>query len=258
MKRFWMILLALVLCASCAMAESAATYVLTPLYEAPDMAAQVLMRYRIGVRVEVIRDAGEGFVQVNAGDQGGSLMGYMEKRNLVFGEENIRSFHAERVTYRGAEGQTCTLYSYPDIRAPIIDPEFNITVKEVLGEKNGEWLHVREHEGGTGFVALEELEGEYAHYEAASYIVAEPLENELSRKEALVEAKSFILKNNPDIDAAYLERCIAEMDILYYYETPSMLTYTIQFRDPDTGYIYAGVSFLVEGMQIVKVSFGNG
>lgn len=259
MKRVLAILLGLLLWRSgCALGETAATYILTPLYSAPTAQAEQLMTYRIGVRVEIIRDTGTGFVQVNVGEQGGGLMGYMEMRDLAFSEENIRAFRAERVTYRGAEGQTCKLYSYPDKEAPVIDPEFNITVKEVIGEKDGQWLHVKEFGGGTGFVALDELEGEYAYYEAAPYIAAEPMEHELSREEALVEARYWIAKGKPEIDAQQLELCPAEVDVSYYYKTPGKLVYHIEFRDPDDGQIYANISFLVSGRQIEDVNYGVG
>lgn len=258
MKRSVVLLFMLLCFCGAAKAQEAAAFVRAPLYAAPDTDAQQLMCYNIGTRVEVIREAGAGFVQVNVGKEGGSLMGYMEKRDLEFGEQSIRAFRAERVTCRGAETQTCKLYSYPDKEAPVISEAFDISVRQVLGVKDGQWLHVQEMDGTTGFVARDELTGESLYYDAAPYIEAEPMEGELSREDALDEAKARLVENQPDLDLARLERCAVEMDVLYYYELPDQLTYTIDFRDPDTGYIYTGVSFLVKGKEIVKVSFGNG
>ena len=258
MKRILWALLAMLLLTPCAAAESAAAFTRAPLLAAPNEGAQELMRYHIGTRVEVVREVDASYVQVNVGEVGGSLMGYMDRRCLEFGEKNIRAFRAECVTYRGAEGQTCRLYSYPDKDAPVLDPAFHLAVKQVLGYREGEWLHVREYEGGTGFVALDELTGEAPHYDAAPYTHTEPVEGELSCEAALLEAKRRILQENPEMDAAHLDACAAEMDILYYYETPAQLTYSIGFRNPETGALDAGISFLVEGMEIVKVSFGNG
>lgn len=256
-KLLWMLLM-LALCIPCASAQEAAAFTRAPLLDAPNEAGEELMRYYIGTRVEVVREVDACFVQVNVGTEGGSLMGYMDRRDLEFGEENIRSFRAERVTFRGMEGQTCKLYSFPDKSAPVIDPEFNLTVKRVIGYKGDEWLHVQEFEGGTGFVARDEIEGEAAHYDAAPYMYTQPLEGELSLEAALTEARRLILEENPAMDAAYLDARVPEIDVLYYYGTPEQLTYSIDFRSPETGYIDAGVSFLVEGETIIKVSFGNG
>ena len=258
MKRSIALLLAFLgLCATAA-AQEAAVFVRAPLYDAPEANAQEIMRYHIGTRVEVIREADAQYVQVNVGEAGGSLMGYMEKRDLEFDEAAIRAFQAERVTCRGAETQTCTLYSYPDKAAPILDGAFNVSARQVLGVKDGQWLHVQEIDGATGFVARDELTDESLYYDAAPYIHTQPMESELSREAALEEAKARLKEKKTDLDMERLERCTMEMDILFYYELPDQLTYTIDFRDPETGYIYTGVSFLVKGKEIVKVSFGNG
>lgn len=255
------LLAALMLTAGGALAQetcsSAAAFVRAPLYDAPDTGAQELMRYYVGTRVEVIREADAEFVQVVVGDAGGSLMGYMEKRDLAFGEAEIRAFQAEWVTYRDVETQTCRLYSYPDKSAPVIDEAFNLTVQRVIGAQGDQWLHVEVFEGGTGFVALDELEGETVHEEAAPYIEAEPTEDELTRGEALERAKQILLEQQ-GADAQMLGRCKAEVKVLYYYETPGQLLYSISFCDPDTGYLYAGIDLLAEGKSIVHVSFGNG
>lgn len=258
MKRSIALLLVFLgLCAT-ASAQEAAVFVRAPLYDAPEANAQEMMRYHIGTRVEIVREVDAGFVLVNVGSEGGSLMGYMEKRDLEFDEAAIRAFQAERVTCRGAETQTCTLYSYPDKAAPILDGAFNVSARQVLGVKDGQWLHAQGIDGATGFVARDELTDESLYYDAAPYIHTQPMESELSREEALEEAKARLKEKQPDLDMERLERCGVEMDILFYYELPDQLTYTIDFRDPETGYIYTGVSFLVKGKEIVKVSFGNG
>lgn len=270
MKRMLAILLALLLAAPCALAQKtyAATQVETDLLAAPHEHADVLMRYYIGTRVEVIREADDTYVQVNVGDEGGSLMGYMEKRKLVLGEENIRSVQAERVHIRGAETQTCRLYSYPDKLAPVLDEQFNISVRDVWGYRGDKWLHVKEYKGTTGFVARDELEGESVHIDDAPYIHAEPMEGELTREEAIAFARETILGSEDpaqfsgtpgvQITEEGLSRCSAECDLLYYFDTPGTVQYSVVFREPVTGYIYAGVDFLAQGKDIVTISSGNG
>ena len=90
MKRFFaaLLLAALALCACCAPAmadDAASTAVTAGLYDTPREGGAVRMTYYPGVRVEVLREANEDFVQVNVGREGGSLTGYMRKAELVFG-----------------------------------------------------------------------------------------------------------------------------------------------------------------------------
>ena len=101
MKRlFAMLLLAAALCASCALAENtASTARSAALCDTPREGGEVLMTYYPGVRVEVLREVNTGYVQVNVGDPGGSLTGYMRKEDLVFGEEAVRQNRPLEVCY---------------------------------------------------------------------------------------------------------------------------------------------------------------
>ena len=272
MKKMSMILAALllVLCCSSGLADDgrACAKVMADLLDAPNAEAHVMMRYYIGTRVEVVREVDAAYVQVNVGEQGGSLMGYMEKRDLAFGEEAIRQVRAEAVSYTAEVGARCRLYSYPDKLAPVSDAEFDISCKSVLGYRQGDWLHVDDGLGHTGFVARDEVELTDQDYRNAIFIYVEPAEDEMTREEAIAYARGVLLSAEDDstytevegveITAEKLDACIPECDLLYYYEMPEVTMYSILFRDPDTGYVYAGIDFLTQGREVVKISHGNG
>ena len=272
MKKMSLILAALLLCLCCSSALAddgrACAKVMADLLDAPNVGANVMMRYYIGTRVEVVREVDNTYVLVNVGKQGGSLMGYMEKRDLAFGEEAIRQVRAEAVSYTAEVGSRCKLYSYPDKLAPVSDEAFDISYKSVLGYHQGDWLHVDDGLGNTGFVARDEVELTDQDYHNAIFIYVEPAEDEMTREEAIAYAKQTLLAekdygeymDHPDtvLTEEQLERCTAEVDILYYYETPEVVMYSVQFRYPETGYVYAGIDFLTQGREIVKISHGNG
>ena len=88
MKRSLMILLTVLLCVAvgCAQAERSLVAQETALLAAPNADAEVLMAYYVGTEVEVLREADGTYVQVNVGDPGGSLMGYMAAADLAIGE----------------------------------------------------------------------------------------------------------------------------------------------------------------------------
>lgn len=247
--------LTLSLCCAAALGEYACAQVTADLLDAPKKDAQVLMRYCIGTRVEVVREVDDTYVQVNAGKPGGSLMGYMERRDLVFGERALRQVRAESVTYMPTEIEaTCRLYSYPDAQAPVIDEAFHIGLKQAMGSKDGEWLHVEDGLGGTGFVRRSEIELSGPHWENAFFIYVEPDADEMTREAAIDLARKTILESEkPGI---YTDG--AALDILYYYEMPDVLMYSVQFRDPQTGYLYAAIDFLIDGYDVVQTAHGNG
>jgi len=272
MKRMSMFLLSLLLCLCCTVGmadtSSACTKVMADLLDAPHAKANVLMRYYIGTRVEVVREVDSDYVQVNVGAKGGSLMGYMEKRDLAFGEKEIRAVRAEAVSYTAEVGARCRLYSYPDKLAPVSNAEFDISVKSVLGYRQGDWLHVDDGLGHTGFVARDEIALTDQFYHNAAFIYVEPAEDEMTRAEAIIFARGALLSAEDDstytemegleITAERLDACIVECDLLYYYEMPEVTMYSILFRDPDTGHVYAGIDFLTQGREVIKISHGNG
>lgn len=268
MKRMLAVLMMIFLAGLCAgaladdYAGPAATAVRAGLYDAPQEGAAELMRYYIGVRVEVVREVDSKYVQVNVGEPGGSLTGYMRKEELAFGEKALRGVQAESVTY---SGERCRLYSYFDTRSPVIDEDFDINYKSVLGFSGDAWLHVENGLGATGFVSLQEagLTGPDIRY--AIFTRVQPAPDELPFEDAIAYAREKILEDaqtgvyqDGEIDADVLAACRGEVTAYYYYEMPDAVVYCVSFWMPDGERYYAGIDFTVQGMQIVKESYGNG
>lgn len=244
--------------------ESAATATRAGLYAAPREGAQELMRYYTGTRVEVVREVDAQYVQVNVGTPEGSLMGYMRRDDLVFGEEAIRSVWPEEALCVEAQGQTCTLYRYMDERSEVIDPAF--LPWQVIGEREDGWLHCLYGTGQTGFINRSELPDMRVEADVAPYIRVEPMEGELTRAEAIGWARAQIL--GPDgaqylsvwpgeVDAQRLSQCTPEVDLLMYDVSSGVITYVVTFCEAD-GTIYAGLSFQTETGDVVSVHAGNG
>lgn len=265
-KTVAMILLALgmLLGAGALASESAATATRAGLYAAPREGAQELMRYYIGTRVEVVREVDAQYVQVNVGREGGSLMGYMRRDSLVFGEEAIRSVWPEEALCVETQGKTCTLYRYMDERSEVIDPAF--LPWQVIGAQEDGWLHCVYGTGQTGFINRFELPDMRVEADIAPYIRVEPTEGELSRAEAIGWARAQIL--GPDgaqylsvwpgeVDEQRLSECTPEVDMLMYDVSSGVITYVVNFREAD-GTIYAGLSFQAKARDIVSLSAGNG
>ena len=268
MKRIVMLLLlALCLCAGATGAlasESAATAVRAGLFDAPREGAQELMRYYVCTRVEVVREVDAQYVQVNVGKPGGSLMGYMRREDLVFGEAAIRSVWPEEALCVNAQGQTCVLYGYMDERSEVIDPAY--TPWQVLGAQENGWLHCLYDDGRTGFVDRCAIPQMQIEVDGAPYILVEPMEGELTRAQAIATAREQIL--GPDgaqylgvwpgeVDEPRLARCSPEAELLMYHVASGIITYVVLFREAD-GSIYAGLSFEAKGNEIVSLHAGNG
>jgi len=268
MKRIGIMLLLLLSLCACALAEEsigpAATAVRASLYDMPKQDAAELMRYFVGVRVEVVREVDAEYVQVNVGEQGGSLMGYMRKADLAFGEAEIRRVRAENATY-SAGGAQCRLYSYCDARSPVIRSDYDIDCKSVLGVRGDAWLHVEDEVGVTGFVSLEEIEVAGPEVSYAIFARVQPAPNEPTFEEAIAHAREKIAADaeagryqDGPIQADVLAACEGRVTAYYFYDTPDRVMYSVLFLTPDTGMVYAGIDLMVEGAQIVEESYGNG
>ena len=267
MKRFLLLMLALLLLVPCALAQEAAVCKETPLLAAPDAQSQTLMRYYIGTRVEVIREADADYVQVNVGKKGGSLMGYMAKEDLAFGEKAIRQVRADVMLYY-TSGVPCTLYGAPDTRAEVIDAQFGLDYKQALGYLGDEWLHVEDGLGGTGFVCRDAVRLTRAEWMQASHIYVEPAEDELSVPDAVEAAKALLLADyaagrNLNIGMENLSeegfaQCTPNVKVLYRYDAPDRLEYQVDFWMEGHLGAYAYIYLIVSGEEIVSHYYGNG
>lgn len=268
MKRFILVLMVFLLLAPCALAqEVAAVRTETPLLVSPSLDAQVLMRYYIGTRVEVIREANAEFVQVNVGKPGGSLMGYMAKEDLAMGEKAARQVRADVMLYY-TSSVPCTLYSAPDVLSNVIDAQFGLDYKQALGYLNDDWLHVEDGLGGTGFVCRGEVSLTRAEWMQASHIYVEPTEGELSLEAAVQAAKRILLEDyaagrNLNIGMENLSeegfaQCTASVKVLYRYDAPDVLEYQVDFWMEGHLGAYAYIYLTVSGEEIVSHYYGNG
>ena len=245
MKRlFVMLLLAAALCASCALAENtASTARSAALCDTPREGGEVLMTYYPGVRVEVLREVNTGYVQVNVGDPGGSLTGYMRKEDLVFGEEAVRQNRPLEVCY---ERTGFTMYSYCDERSDVL-MERGDAALYAMGEQGG-WIHAAVYADSgriTGFVQRDADWEDVRKTAYAAGIRTQPVEGEPSPEDAIAAARAHILADgrqaNGTSDAitqALLDSCTVQVDMEYTYDTGDMpgespLWYLVTFFYPD-------------------------
>ena len=245
MKRILpMLLLAAALCASCALAENtASTARSAALCDTPREGGEVLMTYYPGVRVEVLREVNTGYVQVNVGDPGGSLTGYMRKEDLVFGEEAVRQNRPLEVCY---ERTGFTMYSYCDERSDVL-MERGDAALYAMGEQGG-WIHAAVYADSgriTGFVQRDADWEDVRKTAYAAGIRTQPVEGEPSPEDAIAAARAHILADgrqangtSDTITQALLDSCTVQVDMEYTYDTGDMpgespLWYLVTFFYPD-------------------------
>jgi len=268
-KRICVCLLALLLCAACTgtLAERTLTARMTDLLDAPDDGAQALMRYYVGVEVEIVREAAAGYVLVNVGELGGSLMGYMKKENLAVGEIASREVRPDMVECF-ANWQECTLYSAPDTLSEAVRKGFYVEGATVLGYVHDQWMHMKSDYGETGFVSLEELGEVDKEVRQAYTLVVHVMEDELSVEDAVEEAKRILIEDyesgaNRNMGMGYpltregLDACDVDVRAVRYVGYDH-LHYEIDFKDPETQAYYAWIILDVEGMDVLSYSYGNG
>ena len=268
MKKAMGLLLTVLLFLACtgALAERTVVAKMTDLLDAPDEKAQTLMRYYVGVEVDVVRDVDAAYVQVNVGEPGGSLMGYMKKEHLAMGETAAREV-IPYIVECSADFKECTLYSAPDMLSPVVNRGFYVEGASVLGYLNEAWLHVVSDYGGTGFVSLEELGEVRRDVREAKTFGVEPMENELSIEAAIEEAKRILLEDyasgaNHNMGMGELTReglDASSVEVrVHRYAGYKYLHYEVDFRDPMTQEYYAWIILDVEDMDVVSHSYGNG
>ena len=245
MKRILaMLLLVAALCASCALAENtASTARSAALCDTPREGGQVLMTYYPGVRVEVLREVNTEYVQVNVGDPGGSLTGYMRKEELVFGEEAVRQNRPLEVCY---EWTDWTMYSYCDVRSDVLIGHGGAYLY-AMGEHGG-WIHAVVDAGSERITGFVQRDAEWEDIRKTAYaagIRTQPTESEPSPEDAIAAARAHILADgrqangtSETITQALLDTCTVQVDMEYTYDTgdvpgESPLWYLVTFFYPD-------------------------
>lgn len=277
MKRFLVCLIFFLLLAPCALAleTAASTKGHATLFDAPEEAAKGLMRYNPGTRVEVIREANAEYVQVNAGKPGGSLMGYMKKEDLVFGEKAIRENRPIDVCYRHTGWP---LYSYCDTQSTLLKESME-SYCYAIGEYK-DWMHVKlQTEAGeiTGFVKKRDTP-EWGRirtsFDYASQLRTFPTGDEPTAQEAIDYAKARLVadavpcnaQDGETVTMERLDRCraVAQMNYTYDSADPSPLWYLVTFYYDDrtwedgSAMICALACLYVEGGEFIAYDYGKG
>ena len=284
MKRFLLLMLAFLLIVPCALAlgmegipdsNRAAVAQNTALFAEPDERAQVLMEYFSGTRVEVIREADAQYVQVNVGRKGGSLMGYMDKDDLVFGEAAIRENRPMEVCYRHTGWP---LHSYCDVQSALLAQSME-SYCCAIGEYK-DWMHVKLQtaEGEiTGFVKKRDTPdwGRIrTSFDYAAQIRTIPTGDEPTEQEAIDYAKARLVADGVPCNAQdgeivtleRLDRCRAEAEMFYTYDATdaSPLWYLVTFYYDDRTWedgsemICALACLYVEGGEFIAYDYGKG
>lgn len=173
-------------------------YETVPLFDTIDDGGSVLMAYYSGAQLEVTRVLGNDMVQVQAGELGASVMGYMREGDLRYGVMAMRSVQ-QCITNTSVElGRP--IYAYCDEQAAVIG-RTNWEMTYTAMGKNGEgWVQLCDHSAGTGqegFLYLPEGAGEP---QAMFSWAVQPAPGELTAQEAYAAAIDCLL-DNPGLDA---------------------------------------------------------
>lgn len=174
---------------------------LVPMFDKPDPEGNVLMNYFSGAQLEVVGFSKEGMVQVQAGEKGASIMGYMKETDLRYGAQAVREVQPYVIDLNFQE--SVPIYAYCDGQAAVLGETGVMMTRLAMGYNEEGWLQVFNAYAGQelcgGFIpdnysVLKELPKA-----RASWLV-EPLEGELTQAEAIERALSYLLEH-PELDA---------------------------------------------------------
>lgn len=232
-----------------AVAAPASMDELVPMFDKPDENSDILMEYYSGTILTVTRLAG-AMVQVQCGEQGASLMGYMRMDDLRYGAQAMREVPRCQL---GIEIRRDTnVYAYCDEGAQTIGRCKTTDFVSAVGRnadqwvqlcpypyavwQKGDWYSAGPEKGfvhmtpGVGIGTLDkEEEGPYM---VSRFVL--PLESEMTYEEALSRAIELILENpeKTRIPEQYMSR-----EALEEFRVDIRLTYM-----PDNEKIYWEVS----------------
>ena len=215
-KTICMLLGMLLLMCACAMAEDTAVpreglavaapeemtaYV--PMWDKPGDGGSLLMNYFSGARLTVVRVPEGDYVQVQAGEKGASVMGYMRKEDLRYGAQAMREVPAVcaaiNIPLEGPEG---VVYSHPDSLSPVAwmwNPELTLYTMGISANGFLQMFNVNGvPEERSGFVPAGAVTMDAQ--EQRTRVVVEPVAGELTRQQAYDRAIELLL-DNPGLSA---------------------------------------------------------
>ena len=141
-------------------------------------------------------------------------------------------------------------------------------MSRVLGQREGEWLHVIKRDGQTGFVSLKEVTAKEARHYRLQLYGTPPVEGALSVEAAVREARIRLLADHErganlnlgmdNLTEEGLDQCDVEVRIIDRVKYPGTQLYEIDFRRPGEYYCYGYIVLVVEGDRILEHNYGNG
>ena len=181
-----------------------------PLFEQADENSAVLMEYYSGARLTALRPVGGGLWQVQAGEKGAGIIGYMRADDLRFGKEAQREVQPAYMELRF--NREATIYSYCDTGSTPIGVCDTEHTYYAMSRTDGKWVqlflppvdHIREQEGRAtaGFVYMETGLGRGYWHEMDRWTV-DPLPGERSHEAIRLMAIDALVADMESEDPMY-------------------------------------------------------
>lgn len=169
------------------------------LYALPDENAEVLMEYYSGAPLELIRQIGGRYYQVQAGEDGASVMGYMRAQDVEIGTDAAR--RVQPCFMRLEFNREAQVYAYCDESAQMIGVCEPGKTYYAMSKNEDKWVqlflppqpHLREEEDRMthGFVHLETGLAR-GYWQELNRWAVEPQEGEISSERAVGLAIDYL------------------------------------------------------------------
>ncbi len=181
---------------------------LIAMVDAPDDGGRLVMSYTSGAPLEVLRDAGNGYVLAQNGVAGAGIMGYVKKENLRLGDTAPRV--VQPAYYRVEFAQEMSVYAYPDAGAQVIGSCVPGKTYYWMGMSAGGYaqlclppaIHIWKEKNRLtkGFVSLYDGEESVAVSELVTpwAWTVQPRFGEVTEETVIALAKAYVLEHGED------------------------------------------------------------
>lgn len=173
-------------------------YETVPMFDTIDGGGNVLMNYYSGAQLQVTRLIGNGMVQVQAGEPGASVMGYMREEDLRYGALAMRE--VQQCVTQALIARGTPIYAYCDELADVIGEADGEMTYAAMGQNDEGWFQVFDDVGGTGVKGFLHLPEGMDELQEMSGWVVQPAPGELTAEEAYAAAIDHLL-DNPGLNA---------------------------------------------------------
>lgn len=244
-----------------------------PMYEKMDETSTVLMSFYSGARLEVVAVRGD-MVQVQCGETGASVMGYMRAQDLRYG---VRAMREVPQCYMLLDvSRPADVYAYCDAQSAVIDAAQAGAQVQALGRNAQGWVQIRreciEQSGGwehgapqCGFMKLSDGlgNGVFSVQEHQWFVL--PAEDEMTYEEARKRAIALALTSEEAMSRLPQQRRSAEAletvfwsDVRLIYSAQSgAVCWEVYFQAEDD-YTQSFSVFMEADGTIREISHGNG